>query len=175
MTTVQITGVAVSKDPPACIADLPRRAGARPEIARQYPCPQRTETDDPSAQARIVERVRAWPGVEEAAPRQTIPGCRALVLDAALVHGQGEAFILGREFAHVRADGSVHAALAPEWGEEVLRRGWGQIHPLALYGLIQPQSLIFYAPRDGAERDVVVALLQAAYAYACGHEVTTAP
>ncbi|MGK2937264.1 MAG: luciferase family protein [Solirubrobacteraceae bacterium] len=175
MTAVQITDVVVSKDPPPYIADLPRRVGGRPRIARQYPCLQLTGADDPAVQGLIIERVRGWPGIEVAAPRQTIPGCRALVLDAELAHGQGEAFILGREFAHLRADGSVHVALAPEWAEEVLRRGWGQLHPLALYGLIQPQSLVLYAPRSPEELDVVVALVQAAYAYACGHEVTGTP
>lgn len=171
---LRITGVVVSKDPPACIADLPRRDGDRPQIARQYPCLQLTGADDPGAQDRIAGAVRAWPGVDVVAPRQTVPGALALVLDDELAAGQGEAFILGREFAHIRADGSVHTALAPEWAEEVLRRGWGQIHPLALYGLIQPQSLVFYAPRDDVELDVIVALLQAAYAYACGHEVVAA-
>jgi hypothetical protein len=172
---VRITGEVVSKDLPPCLAGLPRRAGARPRIARQYPCPQLTEATDPRAQERLVARARRWPGVDVATPRQTIPGGRALVLAEALALGQGEAFILGREFAHVRADGSVHCALAPEWAEPVLRDGWGEIHPLALYGLIQPQSLILYAPRDAAEHEAVAALLLAAYAYACGHVVVGTP
>ena len=138
---MQITDEVVTKDFPPSIEALPHRAGQRPRIARQYPCLQLTDTGDGLAQAAIVGHVRAWPGVTVTAVRQNIPDCQALVPDGDLALGQGEAFILGDKFAHVRRVGSVHAALAPKWGEEILRRGWAQIHPLALYGLIPAQSL----------------------------------
>jgi hypothetical protein len=38
-----------------------------------------------------------------------------------------EAFLIGREFAHVhpRYDGSMHMMLPPEAVDEVLAKGWG--------------------------------------------------
>ena len=175
VTLLRVTDQLVSKDCPPALAALGYRVGGRPIVARQYPCVQLTDTEDSAAQMAILTSVRRWPGVRELAPRQSIPGCRALVLDETHARGQGEAFILGREFAHVRGDGSVHTALAPEWAEDVLRKGWGQIHPLALYGLIQPQSLIFYAPRDEREHEATVTILAAAYSYACGRLAVPAP
>jgi hypothetical protein len=168
---LRLTDDPVSKDCPPYLAALPPRSGGRPRVGRQYPCLQLTDADDPGAQQALLELVEDWSGVTVAPVRQTIAGCKALVLADDVIEGQGEAFILGREFAHVRAEGSVHTALAPEWAVEVLRNGWGELHPLALYGLIQPQSLVFYAPRDEAELAVLERILIGAYSYAYGRRV----
>jgi len=167
----RITDDWITKDVPSYLEGLPERRGDRAQIARQFPCAQVTQADRPAAQDEVLALVGGWPGVTVAAARQAIPGCQALLLDDDLAEGQGEAFILGREFVQVRAEGSVHTALAPEWAEPVMQRGWGQIHPLALYGLIQPQSLVFYAPRDDDELHVMERILVAAYSYACGRYV----
>jgi hypothetical protein len=171
----RITDAVITKDAPSCLHGLPPRRGDRAEIARQYPCAQTTQADRATAQEEILALVSGWPGVAVAPVRQTIPGAQALLLDDRLAEGQGEAFIMGMEFAHVRAEGSVHTALAPEWAEPLLGTGWGQIHPLALYGLIPPQSLVFYAPRDEDELYVVECILTAAYSYACGRYVECDP
>jgi hypothetical protein len=168
---LRITDDPISKDVPSYLDAVAQRRGERAQIVRQYPCVQVTQADDREAQDNVLGLVAGWAGVNIADPRQTIAGCRALVLDERLAEGQGEAFIMGREFAHVRAEGSVHTALAPEWAEPLMQKGWGQIHPLALYGLIQPQSLVFYAPRDDDELDVTERILLAAYSYACGRSV----
>lgn len=168
---LRITDDWVTKDCPPYLAALPERRGGRPTVGRQYPCLQLSDADHPDAQRSLLALVEGWPGVTVTETRQEIAGCKALVLSEDLAEGQGEAFILGREFAHVRAEGSVHTALAPEWATEVMRRGWGQIHPLALYGLIQPQSILFYAPRDEEELAVLERVLIGAYAYACGRTV----
>jgi hypothetical protein len=168
---LRITDDWIVKDVPSYLVEVPQRRGDRAQIVRQYPCAQVTQADDPEAQDHVLGLVGRWPGVTVADPRQTIVDCRALVLEERLAEGQGEAFIMGREFAHVRAEGSVHTALAPEWAEPLMRKGWGQIHPLALYGLIQPQSLVFYAPRDADELRVIERILIAAYSYACGRYV----
>lgn len=170
-----VTDEWVTKDLPSYLEDVPERRGGRAQIARQYPCAQLTQADRPTAQDEVLALVGGWPGVTVAAVRHNIPGCKALLLDDSLALGQGEAFIMGREFAHVRAEGSVHTALAPEWAEPLLRQGWGQVHPLALYGLIQPQSLVFYAPRDEDELGVIERILIAAYSYACGRYVEIDP
>jgi hypothetical protein len=172
---VQITDDWITKDVPSYLERLPERRGARAQIARQYPCPQLTQAEHPGAQDEILALVGGWPGVTVAEPRQTIPHGKALVLADSVALGQGEAFIMGREFAHVREEGSVHTALAPEWAELMMQKGWGQLHPLALYGLIQPQSLVFYAPRDDDDLRAIERILIAAYSYACGRRVACDP
>jgi hypothetical protein len=168
---LRLTDDWITKDCPSYLAALQQRSGSRPRVGRQYPCLQLTQADEPGAQQALLELVQDWPGLTVTAPRQSITGCKALALSETLARGQGEAFILGREFAHVREEGSVHAALAPEWAVDVMKKGWGQLHPLALYGLIAPQSVVFYAPRDDEELDVVERILIASYSYSCGRRV----
>jgi hypothetical protein len=52
----------------------------------------------------------------------SVPGARALWLDYSLHAGPPEAFLIGREFAHLHpgADHSLHAMLPPDHAE-----GWG--------------------------------------------------
>jgi hypothetical protein len=103
----------------------------------------------------------------------TVPGAVALILDDELAAGQPEAFIMRREFAYVRreGDGSVHLTLYPEWAAEMMRRRRCTLHPLALYGLIPPQNVIVYAPRDAGELAVVRRLVAASYCFARGEPV----
>jgi hypothetical protein len=108
--------------------------------------------------------------VEVQATALSIPGASALVLCERLAKGQPEAFIRGREFAIVRQDGSTHLNLSPAWGQKVLERGWATIHPLVRYlaGVLPPQSLVLYAPRDQKELVVAWKIFQAAYCFARG-------
>jgi hypothetical protein len=172
---VRITDRWIVKDVPSYLDEVRNRRGDRAQIARQYPCAQLTQADDPAAQDHVLDLAAGLPGITIVDTRQTIVNCRAMVLDERLALGQGEAFITGREFAQVRAEGSVHTALAPEWAEPLMRKGWGQIHPVALYGLIPPQSLVFYSPRDEEELRVIERILLAAYSYACGRYVECDP
>ena len=73
----------------------------------------------------------------------------------------GEAFLIGREFAHVHPpyDGSMHMMLPPEAVDEVLAKGWGEPHPMARRGLIPPTAVMVYAPRDAAEVEAILHMI----------------
>lgn len=93
----------------------------------------------------------------------SVPGARALVLDRPA--GPREAFIIGGEFAHLHPapDLSLHIALPAPLAEAAVEAGWGEVHPVALRGMIPPTVLMLYAPRDDEELEIVVGLVAAAW------------
>lgn len=116
----------------------------------------------------IVERVRRLPGVSIAASRVSVPGARAFVLqDPSDLPG---AFMVGGEFAHLHppGDGSLHLMLSEEDADEVIAKGWGELHPAAREGLIPGAALMIYGPRDEGELDVVWRIIEASYRLARG-------
>jgi hypothetical protein len=169
MTALDKKLVRISKDLPPMLEDVEQRTGHSPHIHVQYPCLQREDVSPPNLREELLHMAAGLPGVVLRPTELSVPAM-ALVLEEALAEGQPEAFIRGQEFALIRTDGSVHLSLIPEWGEQILRKGWACIHPLVRYmaGILPPQNLIVYAPRDERELQVVWRIVQAGYCYARG-------
>jgi Family of unknown function (DUF5519) len=148
---------------------LPTRVGARP---RTTPTNPHTQLDQQPTDPRLVEdlarRAFALPGVVEEPSGISVPGARALVLSPDEPSGPPEAFLIGREFAHIHPDPdhSLHAMLPTETAREAIDAGWAEPHPVALRGLIPPTAVMLYAPRDADELDVIDRLLHASHAFA---------
>lgn len=118
----------------------------------------------------LARRVFSLPGVEERPSLISVPGARALWLSESLPAGPPEAFMVGREFAHLHPlpDLSLHAMLPPALAEEAISAGWAELHPVARLGLLRSGAVMLYAPRDDGERKVVEGLVEAAYDFARG-------
>jgi hypothetical protein len=150
-------------------SSLPTRAGDRP---RTTPTNPHTQLDQQPDDSRWVEelarRIFALPGVVEEPSRISVPGARALVLAAGEPTGPPEAFLIGREFAHLHPapDHSLHAMLPTDTVREAVAAGWAEPHPVALRGLIPPTAVMLYAPRDSAELAVIEGLVRASHAFA---------
>ena len=148
---------------------LPARVGDRPHTTTTNP---HTQLDQQPPDLRWIEelaqRVFALPGVVENPSRISVPGARALVLAPGEPAGPPEAFLIGREFAHLHPapDHSLHAMLPSETVTEAVAAGWAEPHPLALRGLIPPTAVMLYAPRDEAELDVIERLVRDSHAFA---------
>jgi hypothetical protein len=148
---------------------LPVRAGERP---RTTPTNPHTQLDQQPTDLRWVEelarRIFALPGVIEEPSGISVPGARALVLAPEEAAGPPEAFLIGREFAHLHPapDHSLHAMLPIETATEAVDAGWAEPHPVALRGLIPRTAVMLYAPRDEAELDVIEGLVRASHAFA---------
>ncbi len=148
---------------------LPRRVGDRP---RTTPTNPHTQLDQQPTDLHCIEmlaeRVFALPGVVEKPSGISVPGARALVLADDEPVGPPEAFLIGREFAHLHPapDHSLHAMLPSETVAEAVAAGWAEPHPVALRGLIPPTAVMLYAPRDEAELGVIESLVRASHAFA---------
>ena len=149
---------------------LPNRRGSRPRTTPTNPHTQLEQNPQPEMVEELAWRVFALPGVEERPSAISVPGARALWLRDKLPAGPREAFMIGREFAHIHPmpDGSLHAALPPEVADEAISKGWAEQHPVARLGYIPQNVVMIYAPRDAQEVEVVAGLVIGAYYYASG-------
>ena len=149
---------------------LPKRSGSRPRTTPTNPHTQLEQNPEREVVDELATRVFALPGVEERPSAISVPGARALWLREELPAGPQEAFMIGREFAHIHPmpDGSLHAALPPEVAQEALRKGWAEQHPVARMGYIPQNVVMIYAPRDAQEIEIVARLVDEAYRYASG-------
>lgn len=150
---------------------LLQRSGPRPRTTPTNPHTQLEQNPDTSIVEELVCRIFSLPGVEERLSAISVPGARALWLREEVPAGPREAFMIGREFAHVHPmpDGSLHAALPPEVAGEAIEKGWAEQHPVARMGYIPQNVVMIYAPRDTDEVEVVASLVTESYRYAGGH------
>ncbi len=148
---------------------LPRRAGPRPRTTSSNPHTQLDQQPiDVALVHELARRLFALPGVLEQPSGISVPGARALTLAGDEPTGPPEAFMVGREFAHLHPapDHSLHAMLPLELADEAIDLGWAEIHPVARRGLIPPNAVMLYAPRDEDELAVVQDLVRASHAFA---------
>jgi phospholipase/carboxylesterase len=148
---------------------LPEREGSRPEVSTKTPQEQLTQNGPAALQEELFARLSALPGVTAQPSAISVPGARAFVLRDAV--GPDDAFLIRQagEFAHLHPgyDGSLHVALPPAMGADVVTKGWGVAHPLA--GLrVTPGMVMVFGPRTGAELDVVAAVVAFSHRWAQG-------
>lgn len=149
---------------------LPRRAGARPRTTPTNPHTQLDQNPEPYIVDELARRLFALPDVEERPSAISVPGARALWLKDEVPAGSTEAFMIGREFAHVHPmpDGSLHACLPLGLVAEAVNKGWAEQHPVARLGYIPTNTVMLYGPRDEEELEVIYRLVADSYRYAGG-------
>jgi hypothetical protein len=156
---------------------LPLRSGSRPRTHRGLPHQQLDQQPpDHAIRAELAVRVSAFEGVTEAPSGISVPGARALILRD-VTTGPPEAFMIGREFAHMhpRPDQSLHLAL-PEWrAREAIQAGWAEYHPLVEDDQLPPTIVMVYAPRDHVELEVVYGLVRESYQFARSQAPSASP
>lgn len=170
---------ALAKLPAATMADicrlapslkrLPSRVAPRPRLAPQWPCLQPDQQADTTMIGRLADIILDLPDVTACdAPHD--PAGRGFALDETMARGQPEAFLGGSCWVNLRADGSLHLNLRPEWAQKVIDKGWATVHPFARYmaGAVPPQSLVVFAPLGEEDIRVVARILAAAHGYAIG-------
>ena len=107
------------------LENLPERSGPRPSTTPSNPHTQLEQNPEPRIVEELARRVFALPDVEERPSMISVPGARALWLKEGVPAGPSEAFMIGREFAHIHPmpDGSLHACLPPELVREAIEAG----------------------------------------------------
>jgi hypothetical protein len=148
---------------------LPPRAGARPRTTASLPHSQLDQQpNDTEELDSVLAEAARWPYVDQQPSRIAVEGSRALVLTPDSPTGPAEAFMVGREFCHGHAGGdfSLHAALPTPLATAAQRAGWAEPHYLVHTGQAPSTVVMLYAPRDQAERDIVLRLVRASYEFA---------
>jgi hypothetical protein len=141
---------------------LPERSGPRPRTRDGIPHQQLEQTPSDALYHRLVERFLQTSETSHGPSLISVPGAVALFLDC---DGADDcsAFLRGTEFAHVHpaSDGSFHMVLSQPDSDHVVERGWGELHPWARSGRIQPTVTMVYAPRDDDEIEIVLSIVDA--------------
>lgn len=149
---------------------LPNRNGPAPETQGRLPHSQLTQhgPDD------IIEKLHAWcfslPNIRNEDSGISVPGSRALVLEEG-VEGNQNAFMIGREFAHIHPkpdNGSMHLVLSEEDVDTLKRTGWGEDHYLVTQGKWPKGLVMVFSPRDDEELGVVKQVVARSYEFATG-------
>lgn len=149
---------------------LARRVGPRPRTTSNNPHSQLDQQPRRDVIEDLIERLGQMRGVLVGGSLRAPPGTIDFHLPAEGARGPLEAFLLGREFAHVHPDpdGSLHLTLPPGLREAAIAAGWAEPHPLAGRPTVSPQIVMVYAPRDAAEVALVTDLVEASRRYAAG-------
>lgn len=157
--------------------ELPFRTGPRPQTTGCAPHEQISQNAPAEVHALFKRRAFELPFVERRASGISVPGAEALVISHVHACGPREAFLIGREFAHVHPayDGSSHMMLPLPVVDELTAKGWGELHPMTRSGHIPATAVMAFAPRDAEEVEVMVRLLNASWDFARGKLANPAP
>lgn len=149
---------------------LPIRRGPRPRTTTSNPHMQLDQRPGELVIRALAARCFALPDVEERPSLVSVPGARAMWLLDNVPQGPRDAFLIGREFAHLHPlpDGSLHAALPGALAREAIAKGWAEPHPLGRFGIVPESVVMLYAPRNEDEVRIVSALIDASYRFAGG-------
>jgi Family of unknown function (DUF5519) len=144
-----------------------RRPGPRPRTTPTNPHSQLTQNAPSHLQERLFAFAGSLDGVVVGPSAVSVPGARAFHLPASS-HGARQAFMVGREFAHLHppSDGSLHMALPPDVVDGVIANGWAERHPLAGRHGLPANIVMVYGPRDDEELAVVEDLVRASHSFA---------
>ena len=124
---------------------------------------------DPGVERELYRRTYALPGIESRPSVISVPGARALWLADDVPIARPDVVLRGREFAHIHPDASLHVVLPAERAAEVIGAGWAERHPIAEQVGI-PGIVLVYTPRDAAELDVVMELIEDSYTFVTGRD-----
>ncbi len=136
--------------------NLPTRQGPPPKVGEQPPQLQFSdESPDKIRTALQSWAFSSFPNVTEHDTLISVDSTRAMWLDEKIQAAHSNCFMPpegNREFCHIHLDGSVHAVVADEVEEEIIRSGWGVRHPWHHKGV---KEVLIYAPRDEDELKIM--------------------
>ena len=148
---------------------LPGRFGLRPRSSAKLPFRQLEQFPPPEMSRRLLELSLSIPYVHARQSRVASPECRALCVADSVARGPAEAFIDGHEFCHLHPlpHGCLHLTLPAESIEGIVAQGWAERHPLHKLGVMETLVMV-YAPRNPAEVDVVLSIVEYSSRFATG-------
>ena len=155
--------------------NLIQRPGQKPDTTSRLPHSQLNQ----HGPDHIIDKLHEWcfslPKVANERSGISVPGARALVIDED-VKCNHEAFMIGREFAHIHPhpdNGSMHVKLSRDDALEIVEKGWGEDHYLVTQGQYPVGLVMVFSPRNEDELEVVKSIVRKSYEYATGKTLST--
>ena len=153
------------------LGTMPAREGVRPKTTNTNPHMQLTQQPEDLS---FVEKLSDWAFKLSHIQRQpsaiSVPGAVAMCMADNHTCDGCNAFMVGTEFAHFHPDPdySLHLGLRKKDAELIILNGWGEWHPLIERGILPPNIIMMYAPRNQEELEVAKLILGRSYAFAKG-------
>ena len=151
--------------------ELPQRSGPKPDTTSRLPHSQLNQ----HGSDHVIEELHRWcfslPEIDNEPSGISVPGARAMVVHEGCQCNQ-EAFMVGREFAHIHPhpdNGSMHVVLPAEDAVRTVENGWGEDHYLVTQGQWPKGLIMVFSPRDEDELEAVKNIVRKSYEHAMGH------
>ena len=155
--------------PNGSLHDLPTRVGERPRTTNTNP---HTQLNQQPKDDTEIKELMSWAFALDHIERQpsmiSVPGAIAMCMEDGHTCMGCNAYMIRNEFAHFHPypDYSMHLGLRREEAETVINKGWGEWHPLIQRGILPPNIIMLYAPRNAEELEVAKVVLEHSYTYA---------
>ncbi len=143
---------------------LPVRNTPRPKTHNGLPHVQLNVHPDPRIISKMKKIISNLPDIKPQNSRLAVPGSIGLWLSNDIRLNR-DAVIAGREFAHLHPDGSMHMCLPENLVQEVIRKGWGELYPLAKF-TNRYNILLIYTPQNEEEMRIISQLIRISKKYA---------
>ncbi|MEM8939266.1 MAG: hypothetical protein AAGC64_07970 [Bacteroidota bacterium] len=153
------------------LGNMPKREGIHPKTTDTNPHTQlNQQPDDLSYIKELTKWAFKLSHIERKPSRISVPGAVAMCIDEGHTCDSCNAFMIGTEFAHFHPDPdySLHLGLPREDAELIIQNGWGEWHLMIQRGILPPNIMMMYAPRNQKELDVAKFILGRSYSYAKG-------
>lgn len=152
--------------------NLPKREGIRPQTTPSNPHQQlNQQPEDTSYIKELMNWAFTFQDITKRPSAISVPGSVAIWMDHSHACKKCNAFMVGTEFAHFHPhpDYSMHLGLTKKDAELVIEKGWGEWHPMIKRGILPPNMIMLYAPRNKSEMEVSKLILSRSYDFAKGN------
>ena len=167
-----VATLAISTSVTAQEMTLPNRETPIPETTNGVPHLQIGLTAVSALSEQLLSRVGQFPGVSLGETRISMPGVVGFQFDEGVSLARPDVIVGGREFAHLHADGSLHASLEPVVARAAIDAGWAVAHPWAMQRDGWEGFVMIYTPRTQNELNVVIQLVESSFSYVTGRSLT---
>lgn len=163
-STTEVAPIAAETD----YWELPVKDGPRRETTHAVPHIQVDAETVPELVAELQRRLYSIPGVQDRPSEISLPGAQALWLAEDVEVAHPEVFLVGREFAHIHPDGSLHVWMPIDRAFELTEKKWGELHPFVGRVDFWDGMVMIYTPETPENLDVTVGLVIDAYNFVTG-------
>ncbi len=157
---------------PVCAEDLPLRQTPIPQTTNGVPHMQIGIDVVPELAEELLQTVSEFPGVSLGATRISMPGVVGFQFDDGVPLARPDVIVGGREFAHLHADGSLHASLDPALARAAVDAGWAVAHPWAMQRDGWEGFVMIFTPTTESELEVVIELVESSYSFITDRTLT---
>lgn len=151
--------------------NIPNRIGERPSTTNTNPHTQlNQQPEDISYVQELMDWAFTLNNIKKKPSAISVPGAIAMCMEEKHTCKSCSAFMIGTEFAHFHPhpDYSMHLGLPKNDAATIIEKGWGEWHPLIKRGILPPNIIMMYAPRNQEELEVAKFIVEHSYNYAKG-------